>query len=772
MDNDADYVRTWLVREGNDPNTRDYTGRTPLHLAVTSSTIEIVQLLIDHKARLVARLVDGKTALHLAAMRGDAQIVSALLRKSEANEEEEEQKVDARRAAREAEKAGKPLDDALKAVNISQKESPSPPKDEDSDVDMISEDEDDDIDATTENSIVNIKTPGAAADEKVLEDEEDDEPDVYDVNVLAWDVAVSPLHLAIVHGHVDVVKTLVQEFGADVLLPIKLLNEYDNSAKAAILTLVLALSLPLEQAKEMARTLIQLGASSAQADMNQKTALLFSVADCPEILPTLVEADETGVKRAINHLAISESFYRPQSESPLMMAIKIKDTTAALRCLAAGSKPSIDFVAHMKAHEGRSNAIMNDSKHNKQMFEKTVEQPVVSAVQCEVPDIAIALIEEHGVDVNTLTKAGWAVMHDQYSRRWNRGRSLLDEVRDHIKALKEWKPEGNQPDAPLPLQDDATYLADIEEGSYAFWSASKQLKGAKSQYKRDLKNHQEALKRARDETSIPEKQAGIAELLERYEQLEKKLLQRGAKTFEELQPDVEKPEDGNRNAHVRRPFRANKPEPFHVEFKFQRLAALSDEARDRYLKLFEATWKGELQIVKELTLLPWNNSDGEDQPPLKVAVQDQHGLSPFAIAVLHGQFELATAMMEIAKAQYVEPDEPERVRYMLDNGEDDDEPGCGDEDINIYSEIVDDQFTVENIGEVSTQVKSSTPALAMLKWGCPAADFIGGPLRSSPQRSSGFSYFGPRRQFTMAGKRTSTGSLKVCRTFRLTMSTS
>jgi hypothetical protein len=104
VDGDLEHVQDWCEQEGVDVNRRDYTGRTPLHLAVMASTPEIVQCLINHGARMVARLVDGRTALHIAAARGSSEMVKALMDKSLENEEEEEEKQEAQRAARKAER--------------------------------------------------------------------------------------------------------------------------------------------------------------------------------------------------------------------------------------------------------------------------------------------------------------------------------------------------------------------------------------------------------------------------------------------------------------------------------------------------------------------------------------------------------------------------------------------------------------------------------------------------------------------------------------------
>jgi ankyrin repeat protein len=87
-----------------------------------SSSPVIVRILIARGARLVARLADGRTALHLAAARGNVEIVKMILDKSEQNEEEEAAKEDARKQARMAEREGKDEDPPSAAKPTAAKE--------------------------------------------------------------------------------------------------------------------------------------------------------------------------------------------------------------------------------------------------------------------------------------------------------------------------------------------------------------------------------------------------------------------------------------------------------------------------------------------------------------------------------------------------------------------------------------------------------------------------------------------------------------------------
>lgn len=213
VDGDVDDVLNWLAQDGADPNQRDYTGRSPLHLAVMSSTADVVKCLVDHGARLTARLTDGKTALHLAASRGDAEIVKILMEKSIANEEEENDKQDRKRRAESTHSQQKTPGETNPKTSFAD--------DNDTDGDDKSDEEDQEsdgelIEATDTNtdgmslatgSFVNVKG-GSNEDGDFVPEESEDEPDYYQIDLLAWDIPCSPLHLAISEGHENIVELL------------------------------------------------------------------------------------------------------------------------------------------------------------------------------------------------------------------------------------------------------------------------------------------------------------------------------------------------------------------------------------------------------------------------------------------------------------------------------------------------------------------------------------------------------------------------------------
>ncbi|KAF8420189.1 ankyrin repeat-containing domain protein [Tirmania nivea] len=183
VNNDVFKVKEWLAREDINVNCRDHCGRTPLHVAAMSSdSLEIFQALIGRGARMIARLQDGRTALHIAAARGQNDFVNALLRKSEANEEEKLEKEDKLRLAQKSQPNGQ-----LEEV----KENPMDiiiSKSEEVDV---SDSEDyvasEDCERTSAgHSFVKVKRKEKEAIDDSLVEENPEEPDIIDVNALDW----------------------------------------------------------------------------------------------------------------------------------------------------------------------------------------------------------------------------------------------------------------------------------------------------------------------------------------------------------------------------------------------------------------------------------------------------------------------------------------------------------------------------------------------------------------------------------------------------------
>lgn len=133
---------------------------------------------------------------------------------------------------------------------------------------------------------------------------------------------------------------MMQDYGADILLPVKFLDS-QKTPSGSLLTLVLALALPEEKARSMAKTLLSLGATSAQADLNSVTAFhRYVEANAKSLIETLLESDPTGTKSAISHVIVAR-YGHPQTV--LHAAIRQGDLPLLLTLLEHGAATEIDF---------------------------------------------------------------------------------------------------------------------------------------------------------------------------------------------------------------------------------------------------------------------------------------------------------------------------------------------------------------------------------------------------------------------------------------------
>ena len=248
---------------------------------------------------------------------------------------------------------------------------------------------------------------------------------------------------------------------------------------------------------------------------------------------------------------------------------------------------------------------------------------------------------------------------------------------------------------------------------------------AKRNSERDWESYEKQIK-SHKEDGYKEKKAAIDKLTTELEQLEASLLAAGAKTFKELYPEIPEPQQ---NSHNNNPYKQPGPAPYTTDlFKFQ-VPDLNQVKKTGYLKIFGAAWNDDLETLKSLTLAPWEHQAGEPlAAPLQIAVQDGNGFSPFSIAVFRGHYKLAHQIIGIASAQLDITDESRsHQRWTLNSGDSDDDSDGNEDDsgaLPIYSELVNDKYTIDNLGQVSTAVKSQVAPLTMIEWPCYARRFL------------------------------------------------
>jgi ankyrin repeat protein len=285
----ADVAR--MVAEGQDVNRRDHVGRAPLHVAILCRAADIACELVDAGARMTARLVDGRTTLHLAAQQDLLPVVRKLLERSAVNAE---------KIPKDADAEDKDKDTAIKA----DPDRPSSEDDWSSEEDgmAVSDEEDGDSEGSDGGK---PKKSTAAADRQSepptnvgdLPEDEADLPDVFDINLADWDMTFTALGHAIVSGSLPIVEALINA-GADV----KLVSQAKGSSHAVLPLTLTIIPEDDERVCKIAERLILAGASCSAADQNMSTIFHRAVvANRPNLVATFLRSDPNG-KAALNHL--------------------------------------------------------------------------------------------------------------------------------------------------------------------------------------------------------------------------------------------------------------------------------------------------------------------------------------------------------------------------------------------------------------------------------------------------------------------------------------
>lgn len=379
------------------------------------------------------------------------------------------------------------------------------------------------------------------------------------------------------------------QFGADSILPVKFLSndEYDKNDTAAILTLSLALSLPREKAKSMARLLLKLGATCSQADSKGCTAFhRFVKSGQLDLLDVLWDADKTGVKSAINHIAFGGHRWNPSTIAPLHSAIEHGSPILVLKLLNAGALTQLDFETWIKAAKvsPTQSSNLGDYDRNHTTYKQSVEQPIIAAVRLGDPDMAVKLLE-NGADPNTLNSSSESLLINEQMRQYTKGRSVLDLVRRLIHHLSKYTGEtsiGNKPQEYTGLD---TYLDQFTLGTFKHWAVKQVIEQTSKTYEKHLKSYQQEKDRVANLKGTAEKKDAIAETIRGLEKLESELLKRGGKGFSELHPGIETHEGRSVNHWDKTVSPATTPKAFTYSFSFAGESFMTETRANAYVEL-------------------------------------------------------------------------------------------------------------------------------------------------------------------------------------------
>lgn len=366
-------------------------------------------------------------------------------------------------------------------------------------------------------------------------------------------------------------------------MPVKFSKDTTHDS---LLTLVLTLALPVEKATAMTRTLLSLGATSAQAEMTGITAFhRYAQANAQSLLETLWELDPTGTKTAINHIAFSA--YNG-CEAPLQAAVGQGNLSLVVKLLERGAAPEIEFEAWLKGAKQSAVAEkqLGTFENNQAQYKRTVEQPLIIALRSPNPGVAVTLLER-GANPNTVTTQTQYHMLNTWSSSFT-GDTALDIADERLRRLRSYKEQDVTPsyEPSLPAGID-TYLDQFEEGTYEHWMVAKEIESRRKNFEREHKQWKRNQKNTskKNNAGFEEKREAIDKAIKKLERVRGTLLFRGAKTFVKAYPEFKKRALARRDYHPS-PYRPIE-RPFQFSVSFRNVNDVTDARRKAYLRLYE-----------------------------------------------------------------------------------------------------------------------------------------------------------------------------------------
>ncbi|KAJ7815969.1 ankyrin repeat protein [Mycena olivaceomarginata] len=676
-----------MLGEGQDVNRRDHVGRAPLHVAIICRAVDIACDLVDAGARMTARLVDGRTTLHLAAQQDLLPVVRKLLERSAVNAE---------KVLKDTATEDLDLDNGIADEKAARERLSSEDDWSSEDDDMAASDEGESDDGDSEGSGGAKPKKAKAADRKSeppanvgdLPEDAADEPDVFDINLTDWDMTFTALGHAIVFASLPVVEALINA-GADV----KLVSQAKGSPHAALPLTLTILAEDDERTCKIAERLILAGASCSAADQSLRTIFNHAVvANRPNLVKTFLRCDPNG-KTALNHLTPSWS----GASSPLVTAVSLGNYSVVAALAAYGAKmlPSQEDVQRAFAASSQFSYVQDKQYLN----------PVETAL-CQHDDIVRLLVDLGGA-FNVGTKRALGNNSQPQERR----------------TLVEW--------VQWALSELAQRISDIDDKlSPPEISDSDALPGWKGHVQTLARNIKISLAKSRSESKVPSweetSRKNMIDVREYYTDMEKLLLERGAKPWNVVYPDnistASDPQIDQFN--INRPLRFRPKRATTIvdsETQYLRLAGSWNQdpvppfLNTLYDELFEACFTGANDKIQELCLPA--AKPNKDATLLQIAVaaseegnrysrsgigfrfslggvesnDDYSGLTPLFAAVCGRHWDTARLVLAIAAAQYKPAAKPGKFTTSnidLDDDSDNDSDNSDDSDGTVEQDAI------------------------------------------------------------------------------------
>ncbi|CAA7269211.1 unnamed protein product [Cyclocybe aegerita] len=673
-------VQKLLGTEGVDVNQRDHVGRTSLHVAIFAKAEEIACDLIDAGARITARVADGRTPLHLAARYSQITVIRKLFAQNEKNIKEEAKKQtngDGSKDEAMDTKEGleRPsseddwsshTDDDIEMVDAEDGDDEEDEEDEDGD-----EDGDEDSDGEPRRS----SRKKAAADgevqartnaEAIAEDEEN-QPDIIDINIDDWDFGFPALCYAVLYGSSVTVEALL-DAGADAKLATKPSMTWSLPTLHPLSMLILRGD--DEEVCKIAERLLQAGATSSTANDEMRTIFHYALqAGRTRLVETILRCDP--------HAKTVIDFPSVQYQNvvfPIGSAIRKMEYASVAIMLAHGAKLEYDEADITRASEAAPPNVRRNMFGYQEVknYLDLAYQPVEVALQyhSEIANLLITL----GAPVNfPLKRSLYRYAND------NERRSLKDWVDFAISSLHENIRKKKFEELIFVEKKDAEPEPEPEAAGWAGF-IKKYDAGLTDpdREKWEFKNKEKAAKQDRD---LRERMEDIKEFLIEIQQL---LNQKHAKKWSDLYPDIP-------TAAIMevRPYTLEDIMPKQSKDEEERLYVLvsagwSDQnvpqhLHPQYDEVYEACYAGDNDKIQKMCLpVPGQESVPGALNPLNISVKlkdrkhSSEGYTPLFAAIAGRRWSTARLVLAIATAQYQPDNDAEKIKWDNDVDMDDD----------------------------------------------------------------------------------------------------